>query len=90
MRKVSLAGRRAWSLAHPRLDHSGQRSLTTDNLILIVFAALRPLLLQKDITLCFFILDVLVLEKMTKSFKSNETVRFFHRNQDLPAHPFMF
>lgn len=49
-------------------DQLDQKSLITKNLILIVFAALRALVLQRNIVFCLFIFDVLPLEKLTKSF----------------------
>lgn len=57
----------AWCL---RLDQLNRISLITKNLILIVLAALRALVLQKNIIFCLFVLDVLLLEKLTKSFKN--------------------
>lgn len=76
MKEMSLAGRRAWSLVFLRLGQLDQISLITKSLILIVFAALRPPVLQKNIIFCLFVLDVLLLENLTKGFKSNEIVRF--------------
>lgn len=62
-------------LGASQVGTTGSNIFDHKNLILIVFASLRTLVLQRNIIFCLFILHILLLQRLTKSFKSNETVR---------------